>query len=74
MPFLPPPWRPIPLPEAVKQFAGVDFAANVTLAEARKAAEAALTNDSNLQTPQNHILAEQLHRFFNKKVDWSKIS
>ena len=41
---------------------------------AREAAEAVLADDPNLQTPQNHILAEQLHRFFNKKVDWSKIS
>lgn len=41
---------------------------------AREAAEAVLADDPNLQTPQNRILAEQLHRFFNKKVDWSKIS
>lgn len=41
---------------------------------AREAAKAVLADDPNLQTPQNRILAEQLHRFFNKKVDWSKIS
>ena len=44
------------------------------LNSARAAAAAVLADDPNLQTPQNRILAEQLHRFFNKKVDWSKIS
>ena len=44
------------------------------LAVARDAANTLLDKDPELALPENQILVEQLHKHFDKTVNWSRIS
>ena len=61
---LTPPWRRITMTDAVKQFAGVDFAAIKTLAEARKAAD-----DNGVHYEPGHGIGGILNAFFEAKAE-----
>jgi len=44
------------------------------LTVARDAANTLLDKDPELALPENQILVEQLHKHFDKTVNWSRIS